>query len=382
MPVPQTKEGVALCGVGYTTLTRTPDRSEVALGVEACRMAAEDAGLDPSLIDGISIQVHHYPPPETEAIARGLNMREINWRRDGGLTGIGSVGMGAEAIESGRCKALVICKIMNTIAPVNTPLIDPQSGEVGGWSQFEAPYGLGYTMQRVGLYARRYMHRYGVTEEQIGWVALVEREHAIAHPYAFQKKPLSMGDYLASRWIAEPVRLMDCDIPINGAFAYLMVRGDIAKTLRRPPVWVAGWASSDDVLYHLEPLGHGIDPLATTLYRDTGLGPGDMDIAFPYDGFTFFVPMWLEHLGLVEAGAAGAFIEGGSRIRKDGQLPLNLHGGNLAGGRMHGHGHVTEAVEQLRGTAGDRQVTKRLNHAVVSGGFPTARHVGILSASR
>jgi acetyl-CoA acetyltransferase len=389
MPKASKRDSAAVTGVGMTPLSRIPDRNEVQLGVDACRMAAEDAGLDPALIDGINIQVHHFPPPETLAIAQGLGMRQIAWLQDGGPLGIGGVGAATEVIESGRASAVVVCKIMNTVAPVNTPAIDPGTGEVDGDQQWEVPYGLGYTMQRTGLFARRYMTQYNISEEQLGTLAVVERENAVRTPYAFQKKLITLEDYLNSRWIAEPVRLLDCDLPVNGAFAFLVVRGDIAKSLRQPPVWVVGWGeepgnsfTSDNVPtpVHLLPLpGKELVPAAQILYRDTGMRPSDMDMAFPYDGFSFFVPVWMEHLGLLPRGEAGAFIGDGSRIRPDGELPINTHGGNLSAGRAHAHHHVIEAVEQLRGTAGPRQVKKPVNFAVLAAGLPSEGFTGILA---
>lgn len=384
--MPTTKNKVAIVGVGYTHLTRVPEKSEIEYGVEACRMAAEDAGLDPSEIDGICIQVHHYPPPETEAIARGLGMKQINWSKEGGPLGIGSVGMAGEVLDRGEAKAIVVAKIMNTIAPVNTPSIDPESGAVGGPTQFEVPYGLGYTMQRMALVMRRYMHRYSITEEQMAWVPIVEREYAMQHPYAWQKKPLTMEDYLASRYISDPLRILDCDVPINGAYAYLITREDLAKTLRHPPVYLIGWDDAsgkgnthESISFHLnaEP-GDGMGEIAKTVYRDTGLGPKDIDLAYMYDGFSVFVPLWLETMGIVGPGEGPAFIEGGDRVRATGELPLNTHGGNLSNGRMHGQGHVLEAVEQLRGTAGARQVPKQANYAALSAAFTHGGWAGIL----
>lgn len=342
-------------------------------------MAADDAGMDPAEIDGINVQVHHYPPPDTGEIVKGLGMREVRWQRDGGL-GILPAGIAAQALDAGQCQAVLVCKIMNTIAPVSVPQIDPDTGAVAGPGQFEVPYGLGYSMQRIGLRARRYMHRYGVTVEQVGWVCVVEREHALLNPWAYYKTPLTMEDYLNSRWIADPVRLLDCDTPVNGAFAFLMTREDIARTLRWPPVYLKAWAESPlRTPDHLQPEQlEGISPLAETLYRDAGMGPRDMDVWFLYDGFSFFVLHWMENLGLVPRGEAGRYVDGGQRIRIDGEHPLNPHGGQLSEGRLHGHGHILEAIQQLRGNAGPRQA-RRHDTAIISSVFPDTGAAGILA---
>lgn len=119
------------------------EKSEVQLAIEACRSAAEDAGIDPAEIDGINIQVHHYPPPDTAAIAAGLGMREIKWTRDGGGLGIVPAGEAAMAFDEGKATITVVCKIMNTIAPSATPRINPADGGVAGQPQFMIPYGVG-----------------------------------------------------------------------------------------------------------------------------------------------------------------------------------------------------------------------------------------------
>jgi acetyl-CoA acetyltransferase len=376
--MPKTRSRIAFVGCGYTPMTRQPVKPEAELAIDACLMAAADAGLDPADIDGINLQIHHYPPPDTNAIIKGIGMREVNWQREGGI-GMGPAGIAAEAIEAGLCKAVLICKIMNTIAPVSTPQIDPVTGGVAGWSQFEVPYGLGYSMQRIGLRGRAFMHRYGITETQLGWVPVTERTHALMNPWAVMKKPLTMEEYLASRWIAEPVRLLDCDMPVNGAFAYLMTRDDIAKTLRHPPVYLAAWANHPTTTPdHLQPeILDGMSPIAKTLYKDAGLGPADMDVWFLYEGFSFFALHWMENLGLVPRGESGNYVDGGTRIRFDGEHPLNTHGGQLSEGRLHGHGHILEAIQQLRGNAGPRQA-KRANTAIICSNFPDTGSAGIM----
>lgn len=377
-----TRSRVAFVGCGYTKATRKPQMEEVEIGIEACRMAIEDAGIDPSLVDGINVQVHHYPPPDTDAIVKGLGMTNCRWTREGGL-GILPAGIAATAIDNGEANAVLVVKIMNTIAPVSTPQIDPTSGGVAGPTQFEVPYGLGYSMQRVGLMARRYMHRYGITQEQLAWVPIVEREHSLKNPWAVMTTPMTMDDYMSSRFIADPVRLFDCDMPVNGAYAFLMAREDIAKDLKHKPIYLKSWAGAHDIPRrdHLLPDDDSDGtPIAKEIYRDAGLSPQDMDLWYMYDGFSFFVPMWMENLGLVPRGEAGNYVDGGHNIRAGtGDHPLNTHGGQLSEGRLHGHGHVLEAVQQLRGNAGERQVERQVNTAIISSVFPWTGAAGIIA---
>jgi acetyl-CoA acetyltransferase len=348
-------------------------------------MAILDAGIDPAMVDGINLQVHHGAGPDLAAIATGIGMTDVTWHREGGSparfnVGILPAGIAAEAIDAGKCNSVLICKMMNTAAPITPPQVDPRTYGVSGADQFEVPYGLGYTMQRVGLTGRRYMHRYGVTAEQIGWICVVQREGALMNPWAVMKRPLSIDEYLTSRWIADPVRLLDCDMPVNAAFAFLLTRGDIAKSLRHPPVYLVAWAAStSDVPDHLQPeFSEDQAPFAKELYHDAAMSPGEMDLWFMYDGFSFFVPRWMESLGLVPRGAAGDYVDGGDRIRISGEHPVNPHGGQLSEGRLHGIGHILEAVQQLRGTAGLRQVA-HASTAIVSSATPSNGAVGILA---
>ena len=373
-----TKLRVAFAGCGYTQPTRRMEKPETELAIEAALMAAADAGIDPRDIDGINVQVHHYPPPDTGTIVRGIGMREVRWQKDGNR-GIPSAATAAQAIEAGECNTVLVMKIMNTVAPVSTPQIDPATGQVKGRPQFEVPYGLGYTMQRTALYARRYMHRYAITPEQLGWIPVVQRDHALLNPWAVMKEPITLDEYLHSRIIAEPLRLFDCDMPVNGAFAFLMTREDIAKSLPHRPVYLKSWVGENlPTPDHLLPeRTEGVWPLAAELFRDAGVGPEELDAWYMYDGFTFFVPIWLEDLGLIPRGEAGNYVQGGENIRIGGPTPLNTNGGQLSEGRLHGTGHVLEAIQQLRGTAGSRQIAGVENVIVATGQLGTGA-VGIL----
>lgn len=366
-----TDRPVAIAGAGYTTLTRRPQHRPVDLAVEACLQATADAGIDPAFVDGLFLQTHHGDAPDTAAVARRIGINDVNWSCDGGF-GVGALARAAQAIDAGECSSVLVCKIMDTVAPVNTPQIDSLTGDVGGDDQFEVPYGLGYTMQRVGFLMRRWMVRYKIRQDQIGWLAVAERRNALLNPRAVFSTPLSVDDYLGSRWIAEPVRLLDCDYPVNGAFAYLLARGDLARSLDPDPVWLLGWAGPavGDVAPHLRPEEPPeSNRIARELYRDTGLSPAHLDVWMLYDGFSFLAMQWMEALGVVEPGGSGEYVEGAERIVHTGEHPLNTHGGQLSEGRLHGAGHILEAFQQVRGTAGARQAA-RADIAVITSAFP------------
>ena len=207
------------------------------------------------------------------------------------------------------------------------------------------------------------MHRYGTTPEQLAQIALNARRNAALNPNAIYRDPMTIDDYFASRMITTPFRLFDCDAPCDGATALIVSRRELAEDLPGPPVYVEamGTAMRDrpswDQIHDLTRTV-GADA-ADQMWSRTSLTPADVDVAELYDGFSFLTMLWLEALGLCPMGESGPFVEGGHRIARDGPLPLNTHGGQLSGGRLHGYGFLHEACVQLRGQAGERQLASR-----------------------
>jgi acetyl-CoA acetyltransferase len=228
----------------------------------------------------------------------------------------------------------------------------------------------------IGMHAMRYMHLYGMSREQMGWVAVNARRHAALNPRAVYREPLTIGDYLEARLISDPLGLFDCDVPVDGACAFVV--SDAATSPDRPkPVVrvhaaarvsdpVGGWLRRTDY-----PLMASAEA-ARELWSRSDLGPGDLDFAELYDGFSFLTLAWLEALGICGEGESGPFVEGGQRIGLDGELPLNTYGGQLSAGRLHGHWVLHEACTQLRGEAGPRQVPAHEVAVVSTGGGPFA----------
>jgi len=224
------------------------------------------------------------------------------------------------------------------------------------------------------------MHEFGTTVEQLAQVALNGRRNAQLNPKAVYRDPMDLGDYLSARMITTPFRLFDCDAPVDGSTAvvvsapgharhvdHAVARVDALGTaLRGRP----SWDQFDDATTM------AARDAGASLWERTSLTPDDVDIAELYDGFSFLTMVWLEALGFCGRGESGPFVEGGARIALDGDLPVNTHGGQLSAGRLHGFGFIHEAVLQLRGEAGDRQVVRRDGPpevaAVANGGGPVA----------
>jgi acetyl-CoA acetyltransferase len=241
-----------------------------------------------------------------------------------------------------------------------------------GFMQWSLPFGAASAACWIAQYAQAHMHRYGTTTEQLAQIALNGRRNAALNPNAVYRDPMTLDDYLAARMITSPLRLFDCDVPCDGATAVIVSRAEVAKDMRKKPIHVEAiggamhdrpsWDQPRDLTRII-----GTDA-ATQMWSRTSLKPSDVQIAELYDGFSILTMLWLEGLRLCPVGESGPFIEGGTRIARDGQLPLNTHGGQLSAGRLHGYGFLHEACTQLWREGGDRQVAKPLEVAAVAAG--------------
>jgi acetyl-CoA acetyltransferase len=364
-------------GIGATDLRRKDSRRDTELVVAACRAALEDAGIEPYAVDGINVQSHHSPAPDVAAVVREMGLKRVTWAPEGGI-GVPGLAAASQAILTGRSTTALVCKVMNIGTSLNQPVVDPGTHEVGGRDQFELPYGLGYTVQRAGLVQRRWTASRRVTPEQLGTLCVVQREHAMLNENAVFRSPLTLTDYLESRVICDPIRLYDCDYPVGGAYAYLLA-ADPAVSDPGRAVAVRGWTSGQaDDMPHIRDEGQGgIRPDIQQLYSALGISAQHLSAFMLYDGFSYLAAQWLEYVGVAQPAAVGPYIGEAANLRFDGPTPLNTHGGQLSEGRMHAAGHLLEAVRQLRGEAGRRQV-RDAERVIVSTAFPPNGAVAIL----
>jgi acetyl-CoA acetyltransferase len=252
--------------------------------------------------------------------------------------------------------------------------------------QWRLPYGAASASNAIALHASAHFDRFGTTRETLGWIALNARTNAALTPWAIYKEPLTMDDYMSARMITTPLGLYDCDVPCDGAVAVIVSRKDLAKDLRQKPVHVeaVGTQITEPMSWDQGVLGH--EPLvmgpAAHLWTRTDLTPDDMDMAHLYDGFSFNCLSWIEALGFCGLGEAKDFLDGGSNIARDGRVPLNTHGGQLSSGRLHGYSFIHEAVVQLRGDAGERQVANAETSVVSTGGGGSPGGCFILTTAR
>ncbi|MCO5992299.1 thiolase C-terminal domain-containing protein [Actinoallomurus rhizosphaericola] len=355
------RDRAAIAGVGYTPFSKDSGVSTLTLAIDAILAALDDAGLNVDDVDALAThRVGDSTPPWV--VAPALGIPEVSWYLDqfgGGSVSHAVIGQAAMAVATGVARTVVCYRAINARSEFRmggtgrgvAPVFD---------AQYQAPYGYFAPPQQFAMFTRAHMIKYGTTHEQLGSIAVGQRANAAKNPRALKRDPITIEDYLASRWIAEPLRLLDCCLETDGACAVVVTSAERARDLAAPPVLISGavWGGGDSFLS-----GQGGDftvseaaRIAPRLYAMAGAGPEDIDVAELYDCFTYSVLVQLEDYGFCAKGEGGPYAASGA-IGPDGALPVNTHGGFLSEGYVHGINHVAEAVAQLRGTAGDRQVS-------------------------
>jgi acetyl-CoA acetyltransferase len=373
------EDKVAITGIGMSEVGRRLMRPPLALAIEACGRAVTDAGLSFSDIDGLAT----YPGagPVGGFGEGGLTLLEAalgirpTWFNGGFETfGPGGSLIAAMLAVAGGLARHVLCYRTvweSTYSElVRAGTIVPPAGRTPSWL---VPFGATSAAHTLAQNAQRHFHRYGTTRETLGWIALNQRANAALNPTAIYRDPLSMDDYLTATPITTPFGLYDCDVPCDGATAVVVSALDAARDLARPPVLVeaVGTQIIERIEWDQSTLTHEPQVLGQSahLWTRTSLRPSDVDVAQLYDGFTFNCLCWIEALGFCGIGEAKDFLDGGKNIARDGVLPLNTNGGQLSHGRTHGLGLCHEAVVQLRGEGGPRQVPGARVAMVSTGGL-------------
>jgi acetyl-CoA acetyltransferase len=247
-------------------------------------------------------------------------------------------------------------------------------GRLDGWFQWLLPMGAFSASNWTAMFARRHMHEFGLTREMLGAQCVLQRANAQHnHRALFSGTPLSMDEYLGARMISDPLGLFDCDIPIDGACVVIISAADAAKDCRKPSISIAGMSAAlgerDSWDQRGDLASMAAHDAAADLWAHSDFTPTDVDVAGLYDGFSIFVPMWLEAFGFCGCGEAGPLIASGGTAL-DGVIPTNTGGGQLSAGRLHGFGHLHEVCTQLWGEGGGRQVAGAQTGVVGMGGGP------------
>jgi len=372
---------VAVAGIGATEFSKRSGRTELTLAVEATRSALEDAGLGPADVDGM-VTFTMDTNPEIE-VARALGIPELRYFDRigyGGGAACATVQHAAMAVMTGMASTVVCYRAFNERSGNRFGLgRRPDPADVGAEAvmrSWYSPFGLVTPAAWVAMFARRYMHTYGATTADFGTVTVADRRHAATNPQAwFYQRPITLAEHQASRWIVEPLRLLDCCQESDGAVAVVVTSLERARDLRQRPAVLraAAQGSARDqesmTSYSREETEMaGLPEMAVVgrqLWAQSGLHAADIDVAILYDHFTPFVLVQLEALGFCGPGEAPGFIADGA-IEVDGRLPVNTHGGQLGEAYIHGMNGINEAVRQLRGTAVNQVAD--VEHVLVTAG--------------
>jgi acetyl-CoA acetyltransferase len=381
------KDQVAIVGVGTTEYARNAGgRSSAALALEASREALRDAGLAAKDVDGVcgtSLGAGFMPSVPATLLQRGLGIPELTWHANVTIPTSFLLIEAMNAVFSGACTTALICHASyrgasNSRSAAADPfrtmaarLAGSRPAGVDPGTLMRGPFG-------YATWSSRYLHEYGAKKEYFGLVAVNQRTNAGLNPHAVLRDPFTLEDYLNARMVWEPLCLLDMDMPIDGADAFVVTTAERARDLRKKPVYIHA-ATAGQTRNHTEELttsltDHGQTVVARALWEKSDLRREDFDILFPYDGFSIITLLWLESLGFCGRGEAGPFLEshwdvGERRVKIDGKVPLNTHGGSLSEGATQGSGHIREAVMQLRGEANRRQVPGARSALVVPGGI-------------
>jgi acetyl-CoA acetyltransferase len=364
----------AVVGIGTIGFGDFSGESLASMTNRAVGAALADCGLDRRQLDGLLVHIGSPRGLDYDELALllGLEVELAIQTWDHGRFGATVVGTAVMALQCGLVEhALCVAAFKNSpftrVGTTTSPSFFEGLRE-GGGAHAETPWvGLAAPAGGAALSLQRYLHRYGIDREKLSAVALAQRKAALRNPLAALQRPMTQEDYERSPFVVEPLRLLDCSLPVDTAVALILTRGDRAQDLARPPVYVLGFqgihAGPNEFIFGQPGLGinqaevfdyrpRGADE---PVYRRAGVSPTDVGTLHCYDGFSPQVLWTLERFGFCAPGAAADFVQGG-RIELGGELPVNTSGGHLSEGHSNGWGQTVEIVRQLRGEAGPRQI--------------------------
>ena len=359
LPAVAVRDKTAIVGVGNTNFGAMyrdldPERTSFELALDALARAIEDAGIDKKDIDGLlCVRVESYA---RMADVAGLHhLRLVNQLEGSGRMAGVALQYAVMAIVTGQAETVAIVYGNNgrSVGERYGGRFSPDSP-----AAWDAMFGMTSPGAAVAHMWRRYMHLYGATEESLAACAINNRKNGAKNPNAVFQKPITLEEYMQARYIAEPLRLFDYCLINDGGVAMIVTSAEKAKTLKQPPVYIGATFTATDLTnyYTTHDFFYGaLQDIAERLYKAADVTPSEIDFAQLYDNFTPTQIFALEGMGFCERGTGHKWIQGG-RIELGGELPVNTSGGHTSESYMQGHALTVEAVRQLRGQAGERQV--------------------------
>jgi len=380
----------AIAGLGQTRMGKVFDHSSpTGFVVEAVKLALDDAGLKKSDLDGLLVNPGI---AWTNTAMASVVMQQVMGLRDlrlsatmglGGATAGAMIMYAAQSIAAGMAN-VVACVFADYPLKPPSPEKKAGSGSAGAYGfarGLEAAYGQFGINAQYAFVARRHMSLYGTTNDHLGEIAVAQRKWANMNPAAqFYDTPMTTADYHASRWVAEPFHLFDCCLVSNGGLAVIVTSAERAKSLKHPPVYILGMGQGHPGGDPIDTLASGAPIAKESAFKMAGIGINDVDFCELYDCYTFTVLVTLEDYGFCKKGEGGPFVTGG-RIGPGGALPVNTGGGQLSSFYMWGMTPISEAIVQIRGEAGKRQVPKHEIGLVSGNGGILATHSTLVLGS-
>ena len=361
------RDRAAIVGIGHTAYTKGSGVTEHRQAVDAIQAALDDAGLTAKDVDGLA----RFDIENVNELALLYSMGIPHLRffagvPSGGGAVCGTLVLAAMAVATGQADVVVCYRARNRGKRSSAGAKPLQGGRP--WAktpptltdlyQYHVPFGLISPAQEMAMIYRRHMHEFGTTTEHFGMIAVAQRAHAARNPHAVMREPITLAEHQASRWIAEPLRLLDCCLETDGACAVIVTSAERARDCRQRPAYILAGAQAEgpihiqmaDYLAHWQTntAGHYV---AEQLYGMAGVQARDIDAAMFFDHFSPAVLLSLEDYGFCERGAGGAFVASGAHAWPNGSLPVNTHGGSLSEAYVHGYNHILEGVRQIRGTS-------------------------------
>lgn len=362
---------VAIAGIGYSALTRETDRTLSELTIDAVDTALANARLSRSDVDGIATSPSMPRYGGAKGVVDGIDVVTPNHLAE-------RLGVRGQLVWSGSTLNMVTYSLIDAVAAIAAGLAEtvivyrslhvPKGSYVNfdstlatGDDQFRAPYGFSSPPAWAGTVMRRYFDQYGYTRDDFAPYIVSNRQNARKNPHAYWRDAeLTTEKYLGAKMIADPMSILDCDIPVNGAVALVLTSTERARAIGATPALISAVASTSlvgpgAVPMNLEHMRTGARQLGDRLFAASGLSAADIDTAQLYDGFSILVPIWAEGMGLAETGGGLAFLRDGDALLS-GSTPVNTGGGALGEGRLHGMTQILESVIQVTDQGGERQV--------------------------
>jgi acetyl-CoA acetyltransferase len=374
------KDQTAVVGIGQTAFGKGLPDSELSLACQAIAMALDDAGIEPSDVDGLGS--YTLEPYREVEVARGVGLGDITYFTQvgfGGGAGCGVVGQVAMAVATGQCEVGVAWRARKRSSAKSRPWAQAAArlSDTGMWTK---PFGVLRPVDEIAMLTRRYMHEFGGTRDHLANVAIAFRKHAARNPASTMgHKPLTRDDYMNARWISEPLCLFDNCLETDGALAVVITSAERARDCKHPPALIHAFAQGLPQQHQTMTNYFTDDPLrgpawtaAKRLWANADMQPDDVDVAQLYDAFSPLIPLSLEGYGFCERGEGGPFTDDGAIEWPNGRLPVNTAGGGMSEAYVHGFNLILEGVRQIRGSS-TSQVANASVSLVTSGeGVPTS----------